>query len=247
MSTAEMGRPRVTSLPDHTMLPESDGAIVENFQEHPQSLLLTDALRPVLDARHPNGWYAIGQDSGIYWMQTDPPLRGCKAPDWFYVPDVPPTLDGQVRRSYVLWQEILSPLIVIEFASGDGSEERDKTPWQGKFWVYERAISAGYYVIYEADPGRIEAYQLVHGRYQSMTPNERGHFPIAELGVELGLWNGRFHHWDLPWLRWYDDQGRLLPTGHERADTERQRADAEQQRAERLAAQLRALGIEPEA
>jgi hypothetical protein len=37
------------TLPDHTQLPESDGRFVKNFQEHPQSLLLTSSIRPVLD------------------------------------------------------------------------------------------------------------------------------------------------------------------------------------------------------
>ena len=32
------------SFPDHTQLPESDGSFVKNFQEHPQSLLLTDSI-----------------------------------------------------------------------------------------------------------------------------------------------------------------------------------------------------------
>jgi len=52
------------------------------------------------------------------------------------------------------------------------------------------------------------------------------------------------------WLRWYDRGGQWLPTPTEQethwADRERQRADQEKQRAERLAAQLRALGVEPE-
>jgi hypothetical protein len=39
---------------------------VKNFQEHPQSLILTDSLEPVLRQRYPEGDYAIGQDSGIY-------------------------------------------------------------------------------------------------------------------------------------------------------------------------------------
>jgi hypothetical protein len=30
-----------TGWPDHTQLPESDGTFVKNFQEHPQSILLT--------------------------------------------------------------------------------------------------------------------------------------------------------------------------------------------------------------
>jgi hypothetical protein len=47
-------------------------------------------------------------------------------------------------------------------------------------------------------------------------------------------------------LRWWDAQGNMLLTAEERLEQERQRADREQQRAEQLAAQLRALGIEPE-
>src|SRR5437868_6779710 len=102
--------PSVTSRPqppDHKDLPESDGAIVENFLEAPQGALLTDALLPVLEQRHPDGQFAIGHDSGIYYRWTDPPLDGCKAPDWFYIPGVPPMLEGEYRRSYVLWQEMI--------------------------------------------------------------------------------------------------------------------------------------------
>jgi hypothetical protein len=39
----------------------------------------------------------------------------------------------------------------------------------------------------------------------------------------------------------------VIPTGAERAEEERRRADEAAQKLERLAAQLRALGIEPEA
>jgi Uma2 family endonuclease len=71
---------------------------VKNFQEHPQSILLTDSIRPVLQQLYPNGQYCIAQDGGIYWRLTEPPERGAEAPDWFYVPNVPPLLKGQVRR-----------------------------------------------------------------------------------------------------------------------------------------------------
>lgn len=104
-------------FPDHTQLPESNGTFVKNFQEHPQSIILTDSLGQVLEKRHPDGQYLIGQDCGIYWQQTEPPEKGAKAPDWFYVPDVPPKLDGQFRRSYVLWRELVAPLIALELAS----------------------------------------------------------------------------------------------------------------------------------
>ena len=244
-----------TALPDHTQLPESDGTFVKNFQEHPQSILLTDSIEPLLQKRHPDGQYCIGQDCGIYWRLTDPPERGAEAPDWFYVSNVPPTLNGRFRRSYVLWQELIAPLIVLEFASGDGSEERDKTPLSltdretqkpGKFWIYEQVIRPAFYGIYEVNRASAEVYHLVDGEYQLLTANERGHYPITPLGLELGIWQGQYQNLELPWLRWWDAQGNLLLTGQERAEQERQRAEQAELRAQRLAEQLRAAGIEPE-
>jgi Uma2 family endonuclease len=221
--------------PDHTQLPESDGTFVENFQEHPQSILLTETLVPVLQVVQPDGRFAIGQDSGIYWSLPQPPELpdwGVEAPDWFLVLDVPPLLDGRFRRSYVMWQERIAPLVILEFVSGDGRAERDRTPWTGKFWVYERVIRPAYYGIYEAAPGRIEMYQLVRNRFRPLPANAEGRYPLEELGVELGLWQGRFINAEAPWMRWWDAKGQLLPTGAERAD--------------RLAAKLRELGVDPE-
>src|SRR5919202_4740861 len=157
MTLAKTPQPDISNLPDHTQLPESDGTFVKNFQEHPQSILLTDSITPVLEQLHADRQYCIGQDCGIYWRLTEPPERGAQAPDWFYVPNVPPLLNGEVRRSYVLWKEYVAPLIVLEFVSGNGAEERDRTPPPepgqaeeqkvGKFWVYEQAISMPYYGI----------------------------------------------------------------------------------------------------
>lgn len=229
----------VLSLPDHTQLPESDGTFVKNFQEHPQSLLLTSSIVPVLDALHPDGRYAIGQDSGIYWRLTDPLERGAEAPDWFYVPNVSPLLNGDRRRSYVMWKEIMAPVIAIEFTSGDGREERDTTsPFlqsggkPGKFWVYEQAIRIAFYAIYEVEKASVEVYQLVGDRYQLCIPNQRGHFPIPPMGVELGIWQGEYLNQSFPWLRWWDSDGNLLLAGEERAETERERAETERERAE---------------
>jgi Uma2 family endonuclease len=233
------------AFPDHTQLPESDGTFVKNFQEHPQSILLTDSITPVLQQIHPNGDYCIGQDSGIYWRMTDPPEKGAEAPDWFYVGNVPPVLNNKMRRSYVLWQELIPPLIVLEFVSGNGEEERDKTPWTGKFWVYEQVIRPAFYGIYEVEQSRVEVYHLVENRYELVTENQRGHFSIPPLGVELGIWQGLYQNVTLPWLRWWDAEGNLLLTGDERAEQEKQRAEQEKQRADLLAAKLRELGVDP--
>jgi Uma2 family endonuclease len=271
------------AFPDHTQLPDSDDTFVKNFQEHPQSLLLTDSIEPVLQHLHPDGHYCIGQDSGIYWRETDPPEKGAEAPDWFYVPDVPPVLDGQPRRSYVLWREYTPPLIALEFASGDGSEERDTTPLvrtaagtvqkPGKFWVYEKIIRIPYYGIYIISTGELEVYHWNNFTYHRLTPNDRGHYPIDRLEVELGVWQGSYlNHPEQRWLRWWDLSGQLLLTGKEqaaleryyteqerqraeqerqRAEQERQRAEQERQRAEQeqgkreqLSAQLKCLSLE---
>jgi Uma2 family endonuclease len=233
------------NLPDHTQLPESDGTFVKNFQEHPQSILLTVSITPVLAQLHPDGQYCIGQDSGIYWRLTEPLEKGAEAPDWFYVPNVPPTLDGKLRRSYVLWQEIVSPSIVLEFVSGDGKAERDRTPYKGKFWIYEQAIRVPFYGIYEVEKADVEVYHLVDGRYSPLTANERGHYTIPLMAVELGIWEGTYQNATLPWLRWWDADGNLLPTGEEKAEQAESLLAQEKLRAERLAERLQAMGIDP--
>jgi Uma2 family endonuclease len=245
----------VISLLDHKQLPDSDGTFVKNFQEHPQSIVLTSSIEPVLQKLHPDGRYCIGQDSGIYWRLIEPPEKGAEAPDWFYVPNVSPLLDGEYRRSYVLWKETVAPLIAIEFVSGNGSEERDATPPSGtekagKFWVYEQAIRIPFYVIFDAWKEVLEAYRLVDGCYVKMQPNDRGHYPVLPMGVEIGLQQVG----TTTWLRWWDELGNLLLTGDERAIAEKQaRLDAEeiadratlaQQQAEAIANQQKAIADE---
>ncbi len=143
---------------------------------------------------------------------TDPPERGAEAPDWFYVPNVPPLLDGQMRRSYVIWKEIIAP----------------------------------FYAIYDVQRAAVDVYELVANQYQPCRPNERGHYPVLPMGVELGIWQGRYGNQTLPWLRWWDSEGHLLLSSDERAEQERQRADQEQQRREQLEVFLRSQGFDPD-
>jgi Uma2 family endonuclease len=238
--------PLASAMPTHLDLPETDGKPVENAFEHPQSALLSDVLLPVLDRLHPDGHYFVGADTGIYWRNTKEPLEGCKSPDWYYVPNVPRTLDGQLRRSYVLWQELARPLIVMEYVSGDGSEERDATPETGKFWVYERGIGATFYVVWDTPRNHLEVFELVRNRYQTLAPDENGRFWIPAMEVTLGIWSGEYHGYTADWLRGWDRHGRLLPTADERGEAAFLQAERERQRAERLAAKLRELGVDPD-
>jgi Uma2 family endonuclease len=244
----------IKGFPDHTQLPDRDNNFVKNFHEHPQSVLLTDSLTDYLIERHPEGDYAIGQDCGIYWRETDPPERGAEAPDWFYVPGVPAQLDGQIRRSYVIWREFVTPMIVLEFASGDGSEERDRTPYKGKQWVYETVIRPSYYGILSITTGKLEMFHTGDRQANPIQPDAQGRYFLPLMGIAIGVWEGAYQNQQGKWLRWWNADGSLLLTGQEKAEQEKQRAEQEQQRADvaqsevaRLAAKLRALGIDPDA
>lgn len=255
-------------LPDHTQLPDTDGSILNNDLEHSQSYLLTASLRPKLAELHPDGKFFVACDVGVYFRYTEPVLAGCKSPDWYYVPGVGQMLDGRYRRSYVMWKEVLKPRLVIEYVSGDGSEEHDRTPNVGKFWVYEQAIRADYYAIYDVQIPSIELYHLEDGRYRPVSADANGRYPVPPMDVALGLREGHFHSVTAPWLRaWDSSTGKLLTIPEERTDDleaglegtrelldeqvaetgkERKRADEAVKRAEQLAAKLRALGIDPE-
>jgi len=254
-------------LPTHKDLPCEDGSIATNFLEAPQHTILSESLFPVFEAIHPDKDFAVGNDCGIYWRNTNPPLSGAVAPDWFYVPNVPPMLDGEVRRSYVLWQEHVPPLLVVEFVSGNGSEEHDVTPGRGKFWIYEREILVANYVIWDGFRSTVELYRLVRNRYVQSKPNSAGRFEIPELGIEFGLKQETLLGSSADYLRaWDSTSGKLLLHAIEReaeleeenrkskrlarqekqrAEQEKQRAEQEKQRADRLAEQLRALGVKP--
>ena len=283
-------------LPDDTELPDRDGAIVENDQEISQHELLTDPIYPVLRVLFPDERFWIGHNVGIYWRlpknhqkaSKKKLLRGAIVPDWFHAPGMTRMRNGRIRRSFVLWQETVRPLLIMEFVSGTGAEERDRTPHSGKMWIYEQRVQALYYAIYEEERASVEVYHLVDGRYELLDANDRQHVFIPEMAAELGIWQGRYRAIEASWLRWWDAQGNLLPTSEERAEQERfdkiqaqQHAEQERQekilaqqhveqerqekilaqqhveqerqekilarqRAERMAAQLRAMGIEPD-
>ena len=73
-------------------------------------------------------------------------------------------------------------------------------------------------------------------RYRRLEPNDRGHYPIDLMGVELGVWEGSYQNQTQRWLRWWDNQGNLLRTGSEQARLECLHTEQERQRADRTCA-----------
>ncbi len=69
-------------------------------------------------------------------------------------------------------------------------------------------------------------YELASGRYIPKTDRN-----LIRLDLGVTLWEGFFEGKHSCWLRWYDNEGRLLQTGYELSESERQRAESEHLRA----------------
>jgi flagellar biosynthesis GTPase FlhF len=121
---------------------------------------------------------------------------------------------------------------VVEYVSGDGSEELDGTPEKGKFWVYEQVIQASYYAVHDPDRESLQVFELVAGRYRRMDATAEDRYAIVGMELELGLWRGVYQGYPAAWLRAWDANGKLLPTLEEIAEQERQHAEQERQHAE---------------
>lgn len=179
-----------------------------------------------------------------------------KAPDWAYIPNI--TVGRQdIERSYTPQLQGDFPIIVMEFVSQTDGDEYSIKPTHplGKWYYYEQILKVPNYVIFEPTSGDLELYQLdTTGRYKIQLVDDNSRYWIAPMNLFVGVWQGTRENRTGYWLRWWDNKGELLLWGSEcaeqekqRAEQERQRAEQEKQRAERLAAQLRAAGIEPEA
>ena len=146
------------------------------------------------------------------------------------------------RKSYTPHVEGDVPVIVMEFLSDtDGVEYSVKPTYPpGKWFFYEQVLKVPLYAIFEPSSNQLELYQLVAGRYELQEPNELGRYWIAaEMGLFLGIWQGKKEGRTGYWLRWWDETGNLLLWAVERLEQERQRA-------EQLAEQLRQLGVDPD-
>lgn len=155
-----------------------------------------------------------------------------KAPDWAYIPAIRVPRE-EVKRSYTPQLQGDIPVIVMEFLSDtEGGEYSIKPTYPpGKWFFYERVLQVPHYAIFTPDTGELEVYQLDAGRYQLRDPDANNLYWIAQMNLFLGQWQGTRENRIGYWLRWWNENGELLLWGS--------------QKAERLAAQLRAAGIEP--
>ena len=240
--------PTMYDLPSED--PEEPGLPDEFHYYQPQ--LLRETFRPPLYA--PERVF-VGTDLNLYYDLRQTLWH--KRPDWFAVLGVSRFYDERdLRMSYVIWQERVAPYLVVELLS-PGTEQDDLGRTQRltgepptKWEVYEHILRVPYYVVFSRYTDRLRAFALQGDPVYREVTTDAQRLWLPEAGLGLGLWEGAYQGLERPWLRFYDANGHWIPTLVEQAEHQvaqaESRAEQADQRAARLAARLRALGIEPE-
>ena len=216
---------------------------MENIQQPSLAAALTDTLGAAGRIESP---MLIGSNFSL--VATVNKKIVVKAPDWFYVPQVQPLVEGTIRRSYTPHREGDPVAVVMEFLSQEDCGElsvRSTSPYS-KLYFYEQILQVPTYVTYDPYDLSLEVRILQNGRYVSQVPNANGHLQIPALNLWIDTWPRKRLGQSTYWLRWWDDSGNLLPWSAEQAEQERELAEQERQRADALTEHLRALGVEPE-
>lgn len=218
------------SLPSAEELPDSDNTPVDNELQILVPSLLGAILAWYWQTRLDWFW---GINMGVYYA----PGKSAIVPDGFLSLGVERIKGERGRLSYVLWEEnYVVPVLALEFVSKTYGAE-----YEAKQTEYAQ-IGVLYYVIYNPDyysrsqHQPFEVYRLVAGKYELQAGNPVW---LPEIGLGIGTGIGIYRAWEREWLYWYDNEGNRLPAPEEVAQQERQRA-------ERLATQLRRMGIDPD-
>lgn len=223
--------------PDISHMITEDNQPVDNLFSERQMHLLKDSLYASWGGPGAGRAFIAMANVGLFFAPHEDPL----VPDVLVSLDVRPPEDVWLKqhRSYFVWEYGKPPDVVIEIVSNRKGGELSN-----KRGSYAR-LGIAYYVVY--DPDEQLSAQVLHVYERRRTTYvEMPEYWLSDLGLGLTLWQGECEGIQATWLRWCDEDAQILLTGQERAQLEHQRAEQERQRAERLAAQLRALGIEPD-
>lgn len=220
------------SIPVDHLVTEDDTPVDNVFSEREQRLLV-DSLYVSWPGPGKGRPFLALANVGVFFSPNEPPV----VPDFLLALDVQPVKSGKAplrkrNRAYFTWIYNKAPDVVIEIVSNRKGGERGY-----KLSLYAE-IGIPYYVIHDPDHWlsdiTLEVFQLQGRHYRPM----KKHW-LPKVGLGLELWVGQFERFHDDWLRWCNKEGQILLTGEERATLEKQRAD-------RLAAQLRKLGVKPE-
>ena len=238
--------------PDISHLITEDDTPVDNIFSERQMALLRTALYDSWPGPGDGRPFVAMANVGLFTMAEQTVL----VPDLLVSLDVraPDDPFPKINRSYFVWNYGKPPDVVVEIVSNAKGGELGN-----KLLDYAR-MGVAYYVVYDPE-GHLSDPPLRIFTRQGMSFAETTDHWLHGIGLGLTLWEGEYEDVSGVWLRWCNQDGSLLRTGqentvivraraeqeHQRAEQERQRADLERERAEKLAAKLRALGIDPDA
>jgi len=224
-------------LPNMAALVTEHRALLSNLFRAKQQRLLVESLYSSWAGPGEGSPFLIEANMGVFYSVHRPPL----------VPDVMLSVDAQwpddvwtkTKHAYCIWDYGKLPEVVIDIITDQHSPKGEH-----KFHDYAW-VGIPFCIVVDptgqlgAEPLRV--YIRDGRKYDRLTD---GWF--ASLGLGVTLWQGVYEGLGRTWLRWCDQAGNVLPTGAERAAAAEQRTTQAHQRAERLAAQLQALGVEPQ-
>ncbi len=193
-------------LPQVDDLVTEDDTPVDNLFSAKQQRLLVEPLYTSWAGPGEGRPFLADANVGVFPAVPQSPL----VPDAFLSLDVrvPADVWAQTGRSYFMWEYGKPPDVVIEIVSNQkGAEAERKLRLYGQMGVL-------YYVIFDPTnqlrSGSLRVYHNSGGTYRQV---DEGWFPEVGLGVKL--WQGVYEGLAATWLRWYDQDGNVLPTGAE--------------------------------
>lgn len=220
-----------------------DDEPVDNLFSAKQQRLLVEPLYsswtppPVEEepTRKPRAFLA-DSNVGIFFSVNQQPL----VPDMFLSLDLAVGNDWNAdeTRAYFVWEFGKVPEAVVEIVSNkEGNELTSKMKRYGEWGILNYVVFDPFHELSETT---LCVYELGFGK--RLRP--RKDFVLSPLGLSLTLWEGEYEGIYDMWLRWCDQDGRLILTGKEGRAQEAARAAQEAARAAQEAARADAAEAE---
>ncbi|ELR97825.1 Uma2 family endonuclease [Gloeocapsa sp. PCC 73106] len=214
----------------------SDEPPWENNLHLQQIMLLIQSLKWLWRERQD---YFVSANLTIYYSSSQKKPKDFPGPDFFVVTGT--TLDW-TREGWIVWEEEGKyPNLIIELLS----ETTAKIDKGEKKQIYQDIFRTPEYFWFDLKSLELKGFVLINGKYQEITPTAEGKLRSDQLDLYLGVVERE--------LRYFSPSEKLILTPEEviqqreRTQQSQKLVQQERERAERLAAQLRALGIDPEA
>ncbi len=195
--------------PDISDLVIEDDHPVDSLYSEKLQRLLTNALYASFKPGIP---FLVTANVGLFYALKTSPL----------VPDVmlslgvsaPANFERREDRTYFVWEMGKPPEVAIEIVSNRKGQELGS-----KLTAYAHA-GVSYYVVY--DP--LKQLSELSGSRLAIFERQGSHFVpyhstwMPDVGLGLTLWQGSYEGVTVEWLRWCDQEGRILLTGEERSE-----------------------------